>query len=234
MRKVKFLKILSYNLIIFLGVFVFFNAKCDREIPLVQATDNNTFPLDKGLYRIYEVKDTTFTTSDTLGKKYYIKEIQGNFEKDLLGRNVQRLERWKSDTTINFSFDELWTQYKDKETAERTEGNTRFVIMEFPMEEGKRWNGNRYNALGEQFYEYISIDTTVVVRGRIFEHCVFILKARIDDSFLENTLSYEIYAPNLGRIKRYEKHLKWIYDANGTKRLDTDSFIFIEELLTHN
>ncbi len=213
---------------------MFFNAKCNRKVPLVDAIDNNTFPVRKDLFRIYEVYDTTFTTSDTIAKKYYIKEIQGDFEKDLLGRNVQRLERWKSDTTENFVFEELWTQYKDKETAERTEGNTRYVIMDFPMEKGKKWDGNRYNNLGEQFYEYIATDTTVVVRNKIYENCVYILKAKITDSFLENTLSYEIYAPNIGRIKRYEKHLKWIFDANGVKKLDTDSYIFIEELVSHN
>ena len=234
MRKVNFSKNII-NLVIYILIpLVFTNSKCDRNIPLVETLDKNVFPLDRGKYRIYEVTDTTFTTTDTLKKHYFLKEVQGQFEKDLLNRNVQRLERYTSDTLTNFQFYELWTQYKDKEFAERIEGNTRYVVLKFPIKKGDSWDGNMYNSQDPQYYKYIAIDTTVVVRNRIFEHCVFVLKQKIEDSFIQNILSYEIYAPGIGRIKRYERHIKWIFDGQGNQQLDTDSYIYLEEYVTGN
>src|SRR5262249_6506345 len=41
-----------------------------------------------------------------------------------------------------------WSARKDKFQAVQQEGNTPFVILSFPLSEGKSWNGNALNNLG--------------------------------------------------------------------------------------
>ncbi len=215
------------------GSIAFLLVACVRKIEVSPPKGSELFPVTIGLYRIYEVWDTTFTTTDTIFKHYFVYEKLTGTEKDINGRTLYRLERYESPTYPgNFTFRELWTLYKSTTHAERREGNTRYVVLEFPVELNKSWDGNRFNDFDPEFYRYVNVDTTVTIQQNTFQNCVMVLQRHVEGSILQEIHTYELYAPEVGMIKRYDRMLLWDYDGNN-RILSTDSYMTRIELVDY-
>ena len=87
-------------------------------------------------------------------------------------------------------------------------------------------------------YRCTHADTTVIVRGKAFEHCVVIFESTREDTIsspataLKYRKAYTIYAPNVGKIKRYYKQIDRSTSAG---QINTEtSAIHIEEIIEHN
>lgn len=212
---------------------------CGRETPEPEA-ERVYFPIEKGKYRTYWVEDTTYTTSATIAKGYYKQEQNDSLELDGLGRTISRLNilRAEKDSVTGkispFSFQQLWTQYSDKITAERIEGNTRYVVLQLPIQKEKTWNGNLYNDQGNQIYRYISTDSTIELNNKTYPHCVVVLQRKIEGSIISDVETYEIYAPGIGKIARYDRYLQYNYNAVSEPVLNTSSYIYREILIDNN
>jgi hypothetical protein len=216
---------------------------CNRDYEPLPEHVNHVFPLQEGKHRIYHVVDTIYETATGPydARTYYRKDLTDGTEQDLLDRKVYKLWRYTSPDTLNggldyqWSYLDLWTQYLDDYYAERIEGNRRRLVLRIPPYVGSTWNGNLYNNLDAQTYRYLSIDTTVVIRGTTFEHCVAVLqiparKAGIKGStYYREEHAYEIYAPYVGLILRHEKFYE---EQNGTPV--PESMVLHEELVSHN
>ena len=206
----------------------------DRDPPA--PSDARFFPLISGKERVYRVMDTTFQANDTLAQAYLRRERTGDPITDLSGRKVYLLDVDTSSAGI-FSDDRVaarWTQFRDNAWAERTEETVRYLALKFPARTGDSWNGNTYNALGEQKYRYLSADTTVTVNGVRYEHCVVVEENRIDYLFTRDVLKYEIYAPGIGKIGRYFRDLAYTFEGGVLKFDPSNSHIQVEILISHN
>ncbi|MEY3443109.1 MAG: hypothetical protein RLZZ519_1390 [Bacteroidota bacterium] len=244
----KHLKLVGFLLLIGLA-----STACRRDYDPVPATAKEVFPIQDGKFRIYHVIDTSYA-STTLedARTYYKRELTDGTETDLLDREVSVLWLHTSPDTLgtvdapiySWDFDELWTQYLGTEFAERIEGNTRKLVLRWPPYEGATWNGNLYNSLDVQTYRYLNVDTTVVVRGKTYEHCVFVLQVPFrmpvekipgnpPPPFFLIEHAYEIYAPKIGKIVGYYKYYEEQV-ISGNTQIDEDSRIYYEELVTHN
>jgi hypothetical protein len=201
-------------------------AACKREL-VYDASDRGWFPAAENRYRIYNVDSVRWVrcqpdcSPDTLigtknnkflrvKKVVFRKDLTDSVETDLRERQTHRLHIHYApyDSANNsygpFDFFQVWTQYKDQYQAERIEANIKYVVLRFPPSTKITWNGNEFNARGRENYRYISIDTTVVVNGRTFNNCAFVLQRR-RSSLSEDVYSYEIYAPGVGMIERYNR-----------------------------
>lgn len=218
-------------------------AACNRTYDPVPDYYDNIYPVQDGKERIYHVIDTTYETNSAVydASSYYKRETTDGTEEDLLGRNVSKLWLYTSPDTLNggldydWTFSELWTQYLDKQYAERIEGNQRILVMRIPPYLGSSWNGNLHNNLDVETYTYTNIDSTVTVNGMTFEHCVVVTqipyrKAGLKGStYYHEEEAYEIYAPGIGKIIRYRKFYE---EQNGVPV--SESHIFHEILVSHN
>ena len=87
-----------------------------------------------------------------------------------------------------------------------------------------------------QTYEYTNVDTTVVVNGKTYENCVYVLQVPFRQSgtptgFFIEEFAYEIYAPNVGRIEKYYKY----YEQQSPTDIETEkSYIYHEKLVDWN
>ncbi|MEO0898308.1 MAG: hypothetical protein AAFY71_17985 [Bacteroidota bacterium] len=216
---------------------------CDRTQDLIPEHTYRIFPNETGKFRIMYVEDTTFTTQGIdfpVVDQFYKKEEIGDTVIDLTGRAVKELQVFRSEnefgTEYRFQQDRVWTQFilpQDGATyfAERIEENDRTLVLKFPVFTGVVWNGNLYNDLDDQQFTYQSIDTTVTVRGRTFDQCVMVLREQRDGIF--NIYSYEIYAPDVGLIKKYARRL--IFNSGGADPFnDSESMIHYEEIVEYN
>jgi hypothetical protein len=232
---------------------------CERDLPLPEL-DTTYYPIVPGKYRTYFIHDTTFVTgSGPLGvtavdSVYFRRETTTDTVIDLLGRTAWwlELEIAPGDSATGqpgeFRYLELWTQWMDQRFAERTEGNLRYQVLAFPAYKGRAWNGNEWNAqnnnqqtsdLNLQYtatsFFFLSTDTAITLpNGRRYEHC-WVAQWRESDpnSIFYDALTWEVYAPGIGLIYRYDRYKK--IDQQGAEtRLDTRSYVREQYLWEHN
>lgn len=221
---------------------------CRKDYDPVTEPQRNIFPLIDGRSRIYYTVDTNYESSIAGGKEgreYFKKEYYAGEETDLLGRTVKRLEIQESPYTLDsagnpvFSFipTTIWTQYADSFSVECTEGNIRLFYLKMPPYPTTTWNGNLYNSEQPQTYSYASLDTTVVVYGVTWEHCVVVMEAPFSEigsitpsGYYRREFAYQVYAPYVGKIKRHRERVVY----QGTTLQGDESFYLHEELQQHN
>lgn len=168
------------------------------------------YPTEIGKFCIYEVDSTIYTdlTKDTIHYKYLIKEkIAGSFT-DNLGLSALRLERYIKKYTKDISYDsipwtikEVWAVNSDESTIQVVESNQRFTKLIFPIMAKSTWNGNAFNANGEEIYVYEYIDQTEKIGT---ETLVNVLEVKQKESRSLISLQYKVekYAKGIGLVYR--------------------------------
>lgn len=229
-----------FTLLILLISFIIISS-CNEEGVSPTALSGDFFPLVEGKFRISEVVDTTFDVRGPIVDQYVKKELTGSTEVDLLGRTVYLLETFRAESgdtgSFDFQPDRVWTQYLDPDStgerfAERIEENIRILVLKFPIFPRVRWNGNLFNNLPSETFRYENLDTTVVINDMAFENCVMVVQQADTNSFINYKFTYEIFAPNIGRIKRFSRVI--VNDGPNGEFNPDRSRIFIEEIVDHN
>lgn len=218
--------------------------QCNRVKETVVPHTLEIFPMEEGAYRISYVRDTTFTTAGRnrgVADVYFKREKLGNLEDDLLGRPIRVVEVARSDSALypnyNFVVNRIYSHYlpanpEGSYYAERIEENRRVLVIKYPVFPDVVWNGNQFNNLGPEQFRIHKIDTTVEVRGRTYPNCVMVIQQEETENFISDEFAYEIYAPQVGLIKKYNRTL--VFDgANGEFNPDR-SRVYIEEIEAHN
>ncbi len=225
-----------FLLLSLLALFCLGMVQCNRvKTPIPEYTER-IFPLETGQSRIYWVIDTTYSVQDTNVDWFFRKEVIGETETDLLGRDVYKLHTFRSEYDLGTNYDwqpeRVWTVYKDEEFAERMQDNQRVLVLKFPVFPAIKWNGNLYNGKGEQEFKYQSIDTVMEVNGITYDPLVFVLNSLPSDttSLIKRRFAYELYSPDMGRVMHYD--LTKVYDQPNSRILNPDkSYTHIEMLV---
>jgi hypothetical protein len=206
-------------------------AGCDRDQAYILPSTLEIFPNEAGHTRVMYVEDTTYTTAGRevpLVLGFYQRETLGEQEADLMGRDVRLVNVETSpvlpDSQFVFEPDRVWTQYFEPQPqgdyyAERVEQNQRVLALKFPVYPGLAWNGNLYNNQGPQEFYYQAIDSTVMVNGQSFEHCVVVVRQPREQGLIFDRWAYDVYAPGIGVIERYDRNL--VFDQNGNTEAET-------------
>lgn len=231
----------SATLSLLLLISGLFFLHCNRVIDDILPHTELIFPSEPGKFRISLVIDTTYNSAGPVVDTYYKKsELEGT-EVDLTGRTVRKLQTYRSDISLGSNYNfipyRLYTQYIDSagpgtRYAELIEENNRFLVLKFPVSPGISWNGNLYNILGTQEYTYSEVDSTVTVQGKTYENCVVVIQKDNQDGLIRKEFAYEIYAPNIGLIKKFDQTL--VFDGANGEFNPSESYIFQEEMLENN
>ncbi|MDP5169055.1 MAG: hypothetical protein NWR72_02330 [Bacteroidia bacterium] len=211
---------------------------CEATLDPVAPHTWDIFPIVEGASRITLRIDSTYNTSGGLEDRYYKQETVGNTETDLAGRTIHRLLVDRSDVSNGAEYqwerDRVWALYAPDSVngdyyVERIEENQKVRILKFPVLQGVSWNGNLLNQNKEQIFEYGNVDTTVTVLAGTFENCVMVVNKDERASFIQDTYAYEIYAPGIGLIKKYDRTK--FYDKPGNGFNESVSYVIQEELV---
>lgn len=214
---------------------------CERNKEVILPHTYEIFPLTPGLTRISFVADTTYTTAGINAPEvdsYYKQEVQTGTETDLTGRELRIVELYRSELAAGTSYDfrpfRVATHYLDPVAGsdyfgERIENNLRVQVLKFPVHPAQRWNGHQYNNLRSETFTYAHVDTAVTIRGITYENCVMVLQKLDTAGVIRKEFAYEIYAPGIGLIKKYDSSL--IFDQPDGGFNPSASRIYYEELI---
>ncbi len=200
-----------FFLTIFSIVFLLMLFSCKKETEIAVEMGYKYFPINVGHWVVYDVD--SFSYNDFTGKvdsfRFQIKEKIESVFNDNENRPTQRIERYKRlNDTSEWYIKDVWTQNLTSTTAERTEENIRIVKLIFPPSEGIKWDGNKYNALGEQSYVYKNIHSAYNLNHVTYDSTLSIIQKE-EHLVLNENFEKEVYAAHIGMIyKKYTKLTK--------------------------
>jgi len=182
---------------------------CKEEVQTLPYMGYDYFPDSTGHYVIYLVDsiwtDDAFNRKDTF--LFKLKErIESKFI-DNEGRWSQRLERFKTDTNLDFVFSDIsdvWFATRTATRAEKVEENVRYVKLIFPVQNDEQWNGNAFNTEEDYGIDYKLMNVhepfTVPVTNIHFDSTVTVLQIDRKAILGLNLYAKEVYALNVGLV----------------------------------
>lgn len=164
-----------------------------------------------GNIRDYVLDSTSYdwASGKVLKFQFQVRERVISEYTDQSGRNVARLEQYISrDSGKIFEIYAVHTAYVESTGFQRVEENQRYQRLVTPITVKKKWNGNLYNNLGFQEYQYTGVSKPFVSAYNDFPDCVYVMQQN-DSTFLFHDKMQEVYAKEVGLVYKYEKHLKY-------------------------
>lgn len=145
--------------------------------------------------------------------RYQLREIIESTFIDNQGRPSLRIERyWRTADSLPWVIKDIWYATRTSTQAEKIEENVRYLKMTFQVNAEKKWNGNIYNTLDATEYEYDQIHEPLVLSSLNFDSTVTVSQ-RFNYNFIEEDEAYEIYAMDVGMIKKLDKYFYITYVA---------------------
>ncbi|WP_232326011.1 hypothetical protein [Spirosoma montaniterrae] len=167
-------------------------------------------PIETGRYILYTVDEERYAPARLVQRQtYQLKEITGEAYTDVSGRPAFRLLRFRrADAAQAWHPDSIWSVRLTENAAIRTENGRDYVKLMFPLRTGLRWNGNRFNNLGEDIYEAHTTNEPYRVVDKPFAPAIRIVQ-RNDSTLVSQDRRTEIYALGIGMI--YKERIQLTY-----------------------
>lgn len=168
------------------------------------------FPTEVGHWVIYEIDSTVYDDfeGDTDVYRYQIKELIESEFIDNEGRPSVRVERYRRNFNLVVPYDSIpwylsrvWAFTKTTTAGEKLEENQRYIRLAFAAVDGKTWNGNAYNTLGDWTYKYTEVDAPYSIGAFAFDSTCKVEQKR-EINLINHRTYYERYAKNVGLIEK--------------------------------
>lgn len=187
---------------------------CKDSQPLPREMGTAYFPLKKGLYHIYAVEEVRYTRgSAPRSLRYEIKtEVADSFPSDTGELTYVIYRSRREDDSQPWEPLDTWSARRNDMRVIVSEGNTPFVRLTFPVDQGSRWNGNQFNTLGEDEYELTVAGQPREVNGMTFEKTITVDEERNEDEIVFHDVRSEIYALGVGLVYREIVQLHYCTD----------------------
>jgi hypothetical protein len=181
------------------------------------------YPLIQGKFIEYKVDSTIYDdfAATTRFSTFYFKEVVDSTFIDGGGRTARYVVRYKKQNpTDQYEFENLYYVLELPKKIEVVDGNLRFVKLILPITYKGLWKGNDYivsagsqddlNWLQGWDYQYENINKTFIGDSLSFDSTLTVLQtnALVNDTsesnnqYSEYTYSDEIYAKNVGLVKK--------------------------------
>lgn len=208
---------MKYIKILFL-ISLFVTVSCKKDSDEFKPDLSSEYIVNQiGAFVVYHVDSTVYNdfTDEVTRSLFEMKEVVAEDFIDNLGRNAQRIERYKraiGDSTWNLN--RTYYIVKNKTNSERIEENLRFINFVFPAKENITWSGNRFiNTTGNNKYlenwdyKFTSVGIPQTIKGLVFPETATII-LRDNETVIEKVFAKEIYAKGVGMVYKEWWHLE--------------------------
>jgi hypothetical protein len=124
--------------------------------------------LEVGKFVVYDVDSFFYDDFDnSIDTSYYqIKEVVDSEFEDLEGEPAYKIIRYRKEIdSTNWVLIDVWNSKLTQTNFQKSEENIKFIKLIFPVGDGKTWNGNSMNSIGEMEYEYTAVDQSETIGG---------------------------------------------------------------------
>jgi|SRR5690554_2898899 len=169
------------------------------------------FPMAEGHFVEYNVLEIFHDADASLKHdtiRYKLKTKIGEEVLDNSGRKARKFFQFKYDLKTDELLEQrVWTRIIDQGRGEVVEENKRKIRLIFAVKKGVEWDVNAFNLEGERKVYYTNIDEPQTINSLHFESTA---QVEYDDFFslIDHRRMYEVYAKNVGLVKRSFKDLK--------------------------
>lgn len=161
------------------------------------------FPLAYGQYHIYEVEEVTFSTFSIDTASFFLQEKITDSLVSGDGSIRYLLSRYKSQDTLTWVLDSVWTVQRHKESLVVTENNLPLVKLVFPVLSGKTWNGNALNIYDSDSYFYADEPgRTVAGQDVAVSDIIRVVLEDIPENLVKQDERSEVYARGVGLVEK--------------------------------
>jgi len=184
---------------------------CGDEKVVTPGPGDAYFPLEKGIFQVYTVKEVLYSVAENPVQLNYELQCEvvdsfpsGNGEYTyVVHRSIRPGEgdEWEMLDT--------WSVRKNQREIVVSEGNTAFVKIRFPLRPENVWDGNVFNSMGEDEYSLKGIHQPAEVNGMTFENTLTVEQELNEDPIVFHDERTEVYAMNVGLV--YKKTVQLNY-----------------------
>ncbi|MDB5257145.1 MAG: hypothetical protein JWM14_1840 [Chitinophagaceae bacterium] len=188
------------------------------------------YPLEVGRYIIYDEHDIVYNSVTTVDTIYNVKELihesylEGTENKFVIYHYAKKT----TDADWPIQPDSVWTVVNTTNQLIRTESNVDYIKLVFPVKEGKTWNGNAKNTMGEitssdKFYKMTNLNQPYTApNGMVYDKTLKMTIANQSDPIVSMDIRYDLYARGIGFIKK--DHTTYYYKQDSSYPPQTIDF----------
>jgi hypothetical protein len=184
--------------------------------------DEDFLPLRVGAYQIYSVEETIFELGVESTRNYQLKTLVSDSFLTAEQELVYVIHRSTRETADDpWIPEETWSARRTENEVIVSEGSTPYVVLAFPLYNGRYWNGNKYNNetnpntnTGEDTYRVISSGESYSVNNNTFGECVIVEQEDNQEFIVFNDKRIEVYARNVGLVYKEFVQLKYCNDED--------------------
>ncbi|HVY74899.1 MAG TPA: hypothetical protein VG890_08730 [Puia sp.] len=207
-------------------------AACSKKNPLITDTPADYYPLTVGKYIIYRMDSLKFINvgSQDTTISYLAKEVVDDTITDNLGRPSFRIIRYLNDTLASGDWvpSEAYMVTPTANSVEVVENNLRYIKLVTPVQDNISWDGNSYidtKSADSQVPYMDGWNYTYANTGQPYDPLFGTVPEAVvvneinqttgnADTYLETTISQEVYGKGIGMI--YRKFLHSEYQSPNT------------------
>lgn len=159
----------------------------------------NYFPLKMGEYRIYDVSENIHTAGNDEIKsfrheeKHVVTKIELESSNNIIKAEISVYRRPDHDSSWHLN--SIYALEKRPDQVLLTKDSYTFVPLEFPINNGKIWDGNIYNSLEKISYSITEINKPF----KDWENTIKVLK-REKSTLIDHYNSFQLYANGIGLV----------------------------------
>ena len=196
-----------------------------------ELTGKEYFPTDSGRYWIYNIHEIKYN-SDTTDTIYQRKDIIFNtFEyQHTTVYELYRFYKANNATDWPLQPDSVWSFTTDQNQIILKESNIEFIRLDFPLSNGKTWNGNAKNTFLPDDYTVSNFKKPYSAGAFYFPETVDIVEEH-SLNLVYKDYRDRIYAKSVGLIYKNYEQLNFNTDPNNIGQEKIEFGSIIEETL---
>lgn len=182
----------------------------------------NYYPLEVGLYKVYQVNETVYSAGvkDPVKKSWQEKDEITSVSEDGTGAKIYMISRYSRNTADqSWQKVKIYTAQNDVNKILVNIDNEILMPLIFPYGNGLKWDGYTYFQLPEDdvrentMHEYMDVNKPLTIGSLSFDRTLKVSERDNIDNIIDYNLGYKQYAENVGLI--YDEQTDYLYLQEG-------------------